>query len=119
MPKLLRRPFFLLVFIVSALNLISFEGLSQVFGGCNGADNSGIFTGSIANRDNGTTCANSPITPGLIEIDINNVDDANGALIEYEINWDDGSAPQRVPAAKISAGRYFASATHFFPPNGG
>ncbi|SHG50449.1 gliding motility-associated C-terminal domain-containing protein [Chryseolinea serpens] len=117
MPKLLRRPFFWLVFIISALNLFSFEAFSQ---GCNGLDHTGIFTGSIANRDNGTTCANSPITPGLIEIDINNVDDSGGAsLIQYEINWDDGSAPQRVNAAMISTGRYFASATHFFPPNGG
>ncbi|AYB33860.1 PKD domain-containing protein [Chryseolinea soli] len=114
MPKLLRRPFFWLVFIVSALNLVSFEAFSQ---GCNGADGTGIFTGSIANRDNGTICANSPITPGVIEIDINNIDEAG--TIQFDINWDDGSAPVRVNAAKIGPNRFFASATHFFPPNGG
>src|SRR5689334_16614773 len=114
MPKLLRRPFFWLVFFISVLNLFSFEAFSQ---GCNGADGTGIFTGSIANRDNGTICANSPVAPGLIEIDINNIDE--GGTIEFEINWDDGSAPVRVPGAKIGANRFFASATHFFPPNGG
>ena len=92
--------------------------ISESFGqGCNGADGTGIFTGSIANRDNGTICANNPVQPGIMEIDISNVDDTGS--IEFEINWDDGSAPERTVGIMIGANRYFASVTHLFPPNGG
>src|SRR5690606_19498894 len=77
-------------------------------------------TGSIANRDNGTRCANMlgqpGFAPGLMEIDISNVDESG--TIQFQINWDDGSAFQAVNATRIGPNRYFASVTHNFPANG-
>ena len=52
-----------------------------------------------------------------MEIDINNIDETG--TIQFEINWDDGSAPERVNGVKIGPNRFFAPRTHFFPPNGG
>ena len=99
------------------LTLPSYFAYSQ---GCNGADGSGIYTGSIANRDNGTRCANMlgqpGFAPGLMEIDISNVDESG--TIQFQINWDDGSAFQAVNATRIGPNRYFASVTHNFPANG-
>ena len=109
----LRYRFFWILSFIIALNCSFQETFAQ---GCNGADGTGIFTGSIANRDNGTICANNPVQPGLMEIDINNVDQTG--TIQFEINWDDGSAPQRVPGFLIGPNRYFASVSHLFPPNG-
>ncbi len=109
----LRNSFFWIFFVIIALGSTLQKSFAQ---GCNGADGTGIFTGAIANRDNGTICANNPVQPGLMEIDINNVDESG--TIQFEINWDDGSAPQRVNGFKIGPNRYFASVTHLFPPNG-
>ncbi len=109
----LRFKFLGFLFALALLSFFSQETFGQ---GCNGADGTGIFTGAIANRDNGTICANNPIQPGLMEIDINNIDETG--TIEFEVNWDDGSAPQRVNGVKIGANRFFASITHLFPPNG-
>src|SRR5690606_36745727 len=87
--------------------------------GCNGADGSGIYTGSIANRDNGTRCANMlgqpGFAPGLMEIDISNVEESG--TVQFQIDWDDGSAFQAVNAARIGPNGYFASVTHNFPAN--
>ena len=106
-----------LFWIISFILVVICSSLQESFAqGCNGANGTGIFTGSIANRDNGTLCANSPVQPGLMEIDISNIDESG--TIQFEINWDDGSAPQRVNAFKISANRYFAQVTHMFPANG-
>jgi hypothetical protein len=77
------------IFLLFALGSAT-SGFAQA---CNGADGTGIFNGSIANRDNGTVCANNAIQPALMEIDINNIDESG--TIEFEINWDDGSAPER------------------------
>src|SRR5690606_12503779 len=113
MCRLLRYKFLWLIAIIVAVNCFSTRAVAQ---GCQGADGTGIFTGSIANRDNGTLCANSPVQPALLEIDISNVDESG--TIEFEINWDDGSAPQRVPGIRTNANRFFASVSHNFPPNG-
>lgn len=113
MCHLLRYKFLWFISIVIAVGCISSNVAAQ---GCNGQNGTGIFTGSIANRDNGTICANNPIQPALMEIDISNIDESG--TIEFEINWDDGSAPQRVNGIKIGANRFFASASHLFPPNG-
>jgi hypothetical protein len=110
----LRNRLFWIFPIIIVLSSFLTESLAQ---GCNGADGTGIFTGSIANRDNGTICANNPVQPGILEIDISNIDDTGS--IEFEINWDDGSAPERTVGIMIGANRYFASVTHLFPPNGG
>lgn len=107
---------FKLLLIISILMGLSFSWQETMAQGCNGADGTGIFIGSIANRDNGTLCANNPVQPGIMEIDISNVDDTG--IIEFEINWDDGSAPERVPGIQIGVNRYFASVVHLFPPNG-
>src|SRR5688500_11752798 len=107
------KVFFLLAVLCAALSTLSWEAKAQ---GCNGADGTGIFIGSIANRDNGTLCANNPVQPGIMEIDISNVDDTG--IIEFEINWDDGSAPERVNGIQIGPNRYFTSVSHMFPPNG-
>ncbi|MEO5979134.1 MAG: gliding motility-associated C-terminal domain-containing protein [Chryseolinea sp.] len=84
---------------------------------CNGADGTGIYFGSVANVDNGTICANTPILPAVMEIDIRNVSELFGA-VSYFIDWQDGST-QTVPATKIATSRFFASVAHTFPPNGG
>src|SRR5689334_8767643 len=111
----LRTIFFgLSLFVVSCL-VFPIDALAQP-GGCNGFDGTGIFNGSIANRDNGTVCANTPIQPALMEIDISNIDETG--TVQFEINWDDGSALQVVNGVKIANNRYFASVTHTFPPNG-
>ena len=113
MLTLLRTIFFgLSLYIVSSI-LFPVDVLAQ---GCDGADGTGIFNGSIANRDNGTVCANNPVQPALMEIDISNIDE--GGTVQFEINWDDGSALQVVNGIKIGANRFFASVTHTFPPNG-
>ena len=79
-----------LFWIVPIIILLSSFVRQAAAQGCDGADGTGIFTGSIANRDNGTICANNPVQPAILEIDINNIDDNFGAIIEFEINWDDG-----------------------------
>ncbi|HZB11739.1 MAG TPA: hypothetical protein VE467_01860, partial [Chryseolinea sp.] len=107
---LLRNKLFWIFPIIIALSCFVTDAVAQ---GCNGADGTGIFTGAIANRDNGTICANNPVQPGVLEIDISNVDESGS--IEFEINWDDGSAPQRVPGIKIGTNRFLASSTHLFP----
>ena len=92
----LRTIFFgLSLFVVSCI-LFPSQGFAQ---GCDGADGTGIFNGSIANRDNGTVCANSPVQPALMEIDISNIDETG--TVQFEINWDDGSALQVVNGVKI------------------
>ena len=111
---LLRNKLFWFFPLIIFLSFFITESVAQ---GCNGADGTGIFTGSIANRDNGTICANNPVQPGIMEIDIQNVDESGS--IEFEINWDDGSAPERVVGIKIGTNRYFSTVTHLFPPNGG
>ncbi|HEY5918190.1 MAG TPA: hypothetical protein VIU13_12335, partial [Chryseolinea sp.] len=109
----LRILFFgLFLFVVSGI-LFPSEVLAQA---CDGADGTGIFNGSIANRDNGTVCANNPVQPALMEIDISNIDESG--TVQFEINWDDGSALQVVNGIKIGTNRYFASVTHTFPPTG-
>src|SRR6188768_3601427 len=109
----LRILFFgLFLFFVSGI-LFPSEVLAQ---GCDGADGTGIFNGSIANRDNGTVCANNPVQPALMEIDINNIDESG--TVQFEINWDDGSALQVVNGIKIGPNRYFSSVTHTFPATG-
>jgi gliding motility-associated-like protein len=100
------------LFVVSCI-LFPAQVLAQ---GCDGADGTGIFNGSIANRDNGTVCANTPIQPALMEIDISNIDE--GGTVQFEINWDDGSALQVVNGVKIAANRFLANVTHTFPPTG-
>jgi hypothetical protein len=100
------------LFVVSYI-LFPTQVLAQ---GCDGADGTGIFTGSIANRDNGTVCANNPIQPALMEIDIENIDESG--IVQFEIDWDDGSALQIVNGIKIDDNRFFASVTHTFPPSG-
>src|SRR5688572_14035370 len=111
---LLRFRFFLVISILVVLmSFISWETSAQA---CDGDDGTGIFTGSIANRDNGTLCANSPVQPGIMEIDISNIDASYS--VEFEIDWDDGSAPERVTGIQIGANRFFASVPHLFPPNG-
>jgi gliding motility-associated-like protein len=112
---LLRFKFVWLLVVLLAAVSLSTETSAQ---GCQGADTSGIFTGSIANRDNGTICANNPVQPGLMEIDIGNIDELSGGTVEFEINWDDGSAPERVNGVRIGPNRYFAAVSHLFPPNG-
>ena len=120
MPNLLRAFFSIrrsVFLLLLSLGVVS-SAYSQ---GCDGADGSGIFIGSIANRDNGTRCANLQgqpgFAPGLMEIDISNIDESG--TIQFQINWDDGSPFQAVNATKIGPNRYFASVTHNFPPAGG
>src|SRR5688500_6608851 len=107
---------FRFLWVLSIIIILSATAQKAAGQACNGADGSGIFTGAIANRDNGTICANNPVQPGLMEIDINNIDESG--TIEFDINWDDGSAPQRVIGVRIGPNRFFASITHSFPPNG-
>src|SRR5690606_6038797 len=114
MPNILRGRFY---FGIIAGFILSFSILENAYSqGCNGADGSGLFTGSIANRNNGTICANNPVQPGLMEIDISNIPETG--TIRFQINCDDGSAPQQVNETRIGPNRFFASVTHIFPQNG-
>jgi gliding motility-associated-like protein len=118
MPDFLHKRVFVFLLISLFSSLAFIESRAQ---GCSGADGSGIFIGSIANRDNGTRCANqrgqSGFTPGTMEIDISNIDESV-PLIEFQIDWDDGSPFQNVTATKIGSTRYFATITHEFPDAG-
>ena len=84
--------------------------------GCQGADGSGSYTGGIINRDNGTVCANNPLLPAVLEIDISNIDTSRP--VAFQIDWDDNSVPEVVPATFMGGTRFFATRSHLFPPNG-
>ncbi|MBL0743612.1 PKD domain-containing protein [Chryseolinea lacunae] len=114
MPKLLRLRFLGLFILSASLSLISVGAYSQ---GCQGANGTGIFPGSIANIDNGSICANLQTDAGVMVIQIKNIDETG--LIQYDVDWNDGSAVQRINATKVSANTYEAQPNHMFPANGG
>ncbi|MBL7856419.1 MAG: gliding motility-associated C-terminal domain-containing protein [Cyclobacteriaceae bacterium] len=120
LPDYFVRLFFLVVFFVGA---VAVESVAQSCGGfLPGPVGGGLFQAS-----NGDICANTAVSPALLEIRPNNVDDGgNPNSIGFEIDWNDGSPLQQI---FVSAGQaalnnpatkeYLAIVPHFFPPNGG
>jgi hypothetical protein len=81
--------------------------------------------GGLNKLGSGDICANSAVTPAIMQIDANNVNDAgNPAGVTFSIDWNDGT-----PAIIISQGigvntiqnigpqTYRAIVNHFFPAN--
>ena len=58
---------------------------------CNGAA-PGPITGGLNNLTKGDLCSNSSVNPGVMRINVGNVDDVdNPAFVSFLVDWNDGN----------------------------